>query len=123
MYEDVIQRLQSLGYNVLDSDVWLINFAIDKVTWTIKNECNIPEIPDGLRYVAVDMACGEFLFAKKGSGQELNFDVEAAVKTIKEGDTQITYGVADNAITLDGFITALKSSGMSQLVTYRRFVW
>lgn len=41
MYEDVIQRLQLLGYKVLDTDQWLIDFTIEKVTWTIKNECNV----------------------------------------------------------------------------------
>jgi hypothetical protein len=123
MYEDVVQRLQSLGYEVLEKDEWLINFAIDKVTWTIKNECNVPEIPDGLHFIAVDMVCGEFLFAIKGSGQLENFDVEAAVKSIKEGDTQITYAISDNSITLDGLIDSLIRTGRSQFVTYRRFVW
>ena len=126
MYEDVVKRLESLGYTVNgDQDVWLITFILEKVTDEIQNELNIGEtdIPDGLYYVAVDMICGEFLAAKKGSGQLTGFDVEEAVKQIKEGDTSITYAVADGAMTLDGLIYWLRIHGKSQFVTFRRFAW
>lgn len=123
MYEDVVQRLQSLGYTVLDTDQWLINFTIEKVTWTIKNECNVSSIPDGLHNIAVDMVCGEFLSAKKGSGQLTEYDVEEVIKSIKEGDTTITYAIGDGAVTLDRLINYLINCGKSQFVTYRRFVW
>ena len=123
MYDDVVKRLESLGYVVVDTDRWLVEFAIDKTENTIKNGCNVGTIPDGLHHVAVDMACGEFLFAKKGSGQLNDFNVEAAVKQIKEGDTSITYAIGDTSITLDGLIKWLIENGKPQFVTYRRFVW
>jgi hypothetical protein len=123
MPEDVISRLAAFGYAVTDADMWLINFIIGKVAETIKNECNVDEVPDGLRYVAVDMVCGEFLLAKQGSGQELGIDVEAAVKQIKEGDTQITYAIPDNSVTLDGLIDILRNGGRGQFAACRRFKW
>jgi hypothetical protein len=123
MYEDVIERLKSLGYEVNELDDWLLRFEINAVTQTIKNECNVTEVPDGLHFVAVDMICGKFLFAKKGSGQLDGFDVEAAAKSIKEGDTQVTYAISDTSITLDGLIGTLISAGKSQFTTYRRFAW
>ena len=123
MYEDVVERLQSLGYTVTNDDEWLIGFTIEKVTWAIKNTCNISQIPEGLKYIAVDMVCGEFLSAKKGSGQLTGFDTEEAVKQIKEGDTTITYAIGDGVITLDDLISHLINYGRSQLITYRRFVW
>jgi hypothetical protein len=124
MRESVIRRLESFGYVANPAaDGWLLGHVIDGVANEIKNSCNIDAVPDGLRQVAVDMACGEFLAAKRGGGQELNIDMEKAVKTIKEGDTQITYAVADDAITLDGLIRRLTSGGRPQFATYRRFVW
>jgi hypothetical protein len=123
MYEDVITRLQSLGYTVVDGDRYAIEFAIQKVTWTIRNECNVAEIPDGLHNIAVDMVCGEFLSVMKGSGRLPEFDVENAIKSIKEGDTQVTYAVSDMANPLNWLINYLMNYGKSQFITYRRFVW
>jgi hypothetical protein len=124
MFEDVVQRLASLGYTVDETaDTWLINFCIDKVTHTIKNTCNIDAIPDGLYQIAVNMVCGEFLFAKRGSGQLNDFDVESTVKSIKEGDTQVVYAIPDTSITLDSLIDWLRTNGQSEFYRYRRFVW
>jgi hypothetical protein len=123
MYEDVIERLQSLGYTVVDGDRYAIEFAVQKVTWTIRNECNVAEIPDGLHSIAVDMVCGEFLSMKKGTGQLPEFNVESAIKSIKEGDTQITYAVSDMANSLDWLINYLMNYGKSQFIKYRRFAW
>ncbi|MDR3090803.1 MAG: hypothetical protein LBU36_01205 [Clostridiales bacterium] len=123
MVEDVKNRLGTLGYTVSDADEWLLNFAIDKITWLIRNECNTAEIPEGLHFAAVDMVCGEVLFVKKRSGGLDGLEVPAAVKSIKEGDTAVTYAVSDDGVTLDGFISALKNSGAEQLARYRRFAW
>jgi hypothetical protein len=123
MRESVKSRLAFFGYVVETIDDWVLDFVIDKVENEIKNECNIDEIPAGLYQVAVDMAVGEFLFAKKGSGQALGIDAEAAVKSIKEGDTQISYAIPDTSITLDGMIDMLRHCGRGQLISYRRFVW
>lgn len=121
--EDVVQRLESFGYTASNLDCWVLQFVIEKVRSYIGNACNVPDVPDELHAVAVDRACGEFLFTKKAGGQLLDLEVEAAVKSIREGDTQVTYAVADDAVTLDGLIEALKSSGNSQLSAYRRLVW
>lgn len=123
MYEDVIARLQSLGYMVVDGDQYAVEFAIQKVTWTIRNECNVAEIPDGLHNIAVDMVCGEFLSIMKGSGRLSEFDVENAIKSIKEGDTQVTYAVSDMANPFDWLINYLMNYGKSQFIAYRRFAW
>lgn len=124
MHDAVEKRLQSLGYDVLPGDGWLINYTVEKVIYEIRNECNVGEVPDGLFYVAVDMACGEFLSAKKGSGQLEGFDTDAAIKSIKEGDTAITYAVADGAAAgLDALIGAMTNGNRAQLAAYRRIAW
>ena len=129
MYDDIVKRLESFGY-IADpvTDTWVILFLMDKVTNTIKNECNIYEIPAGLYQIAVDMVCGEFLKSKGATGQlaDTGINTEAAIKQIKEGDTSITYAVgedAKSAVTFDYLVDFLLNYGKSQFATYRRFIW
>ena len=65
MLDMVKERLQSFGYEIQDGDEIILNFSIQKVENTIKNDCNVSSVPDGLVNIAVDMAVGEFLTAKK----------------------------------------------------------
>ena len=60
MLDKVKERLRSFGYEVQDGDEAIIAFSIQKVENTIKNDCNVSSIPDGLENIAVDMAAGEF---------------------------------------------------------------
>jgi len=129
MYDDIVKRLESFGYSTDPTiDDWVIGFLIDKITNTIKNECNVDEIPAGLYQIAVDMVCGEFLKNKGSTGQLAGTAIktEAAIKQIKEGDTSITYAVAENsegAVAFDYLVDFLINYGKPQLATYRRLVW
>nr|DAP12281.1 MAG TPA: head to tail adaptor [Caudoviricetes sp.] len=129
MLERVKERLQSLGYTVKDSDDIAINFAMQKVENTIKNDCNISAIPDGLMNIAIDMVVGEFLMSKKtfAPNDLLNFNLDSAIKQIQEGDTNISFAVGEGSKTdeqrLDSFIDYLLSYGRDEFITYRRFRW
>lgn len=131
---DIIQRLASFGY-VVDTtegsmDLYVINFAINKVENHIKNSCNISTMPDGLHEVAVDMVCGNFLLEKKTlDADSLSYiNLDAAIKSIKEGDTQVEYAVGQDSSTtpearLNSFITYLIEHGEKDFVKYRDFAW
>lgn len=129
MLERIKERLQSMGYAVKDSDDIAINFAMQKVENTIKNDCNISAIPDGLMNIAIDMVVGEFLMSKKtfAPNDLLNFNLDAAIKQIQEGDTNISFAVGEGSKTdeqrLDGFIDYLLNYGRDEFITYRRFRW
>lgn len=129
MFERVKERLQSLGYTVKDSDDIAINFAMQKVENTIKNDCNISAIPDGLMNIAINMVIGEFLMSKKtfAPNDLLNFNLDSAVKQIQEGDTNISFAVGEGSKTdeqrLDSFIDYLLNYGRDEFITYRRFRW
>ena len=129
MLERVKERLQSLGYTVKDSDDIAINFAMQKVENTIKNDCNISAIPDGLMNIAIDMVVGEFLMSKKTFAPDdlLNFNLDSAIKQIQEGDTNISFAVGEGSKTdeqrLDSFIDYLLNYGRDEFITYRRFRW
>lgn len=130
--EDVKMRLISFGYNVDETegsiDLYIINHMINKVTNHIKNSCNISSIPEGLYEVAIDMVCGNFLKEKKimdpDSLSYINLDV--ALKSIKEGDTQIEYAVDSSSTPdakFDAFVNYLIEHGEKDFVTYRDFSW
>ena len=58
MQEQVKERLQAFGYEWQEGDEITLDFSVQKVENTIKNDCNVPAVPDGLMNIAVDMAVG-----------------------------------------------------------------
>jgi hypothetical protein len=125
LVESVLKRLDSFGYKVQESDALLVGFAIQKVENHIKNECNILEIPDGLLEIAVDMICGEFLFTKKQTGQlEIgDLDLNGAVASIKEGDTQVNFTGASDEDKVNTFLNYLMNNGKGDFICYRKMQW
>ncbi len=92
--DDVILRLQALGYNIDEGDNVALEYVINGTEQYIKNFCNISEIPDELYYVAVDMAAGTMLKTKHSIGINVckNIDFESdSIKSITEGDVSVTY--------------------------------
>jgi len=126
MLEDVKKRLESLGYIFVEDDAWVLGFIILKVEGHIKDQCNTLVVPEGLYQNAVDMVCGELLLGKKGSGQLTGFDLEAAVKSIQEGDTNVTFAFGSGSSTpeerLDGLINFLLHSEVNYS-SYRKIRW
>lgn len=125
-YESVLKRLDSLGYTFeVEHDGWMISFAIHKVEAKIKNDCNVPEIPEGLIPCAVDMVCGEFLLDKKQTGQ-LNLeglDLDGAISSIREGDTTVNFDTsATDEQKFNNFIAHLMD-GKGDFVCYRKMRW
>lgn len=127
MFEDVVERLESFGYEVTEVDSWMIEFLIQKVENSIKADCNINTIPEELHEIAVDMVVGEFLLNKKSRGQLEGFDLEAAVKQIHEGDTSVTFAIGDGSKTpeerLDELILYLMNYGKGKFAAYRCIKW
>lgn len=131
MLENVIERLASFGYSdVTDSDMVILDFAVKKVTSTIKNDINQQDIPEGLLCIAVDMVVGEFLSAKKAfSPDDLSsLDLSSeAVTELKEGDISVSLGVADGTQTdeqrLDALISRLLTYGRDEFSAFRRIRW
>lgn len=124
--EAVLKRLVSFGYHLKEDDGWVICFAMQKVENHIKNSCNTTDVPVGLFHVAVDMVCGEFLFAKKQTGKlELeDLDLGGAITQIHEGDTTVQF--ANGSSPEDGFnelLNILLHSGEGDFVCYRKLKW
>ncbi|MBS5822411.1 MAG: hypothetical protein KID00_00890 [Clostridium argentinense] len=126
-FTDVLLRLESLGYIIKVDDGWVISFSIQKIENTIKNECNVTLIPDGLYHTAIDMICGEVLFAKKQSGKLEGFNLDAALKSVQAGDTTVTYAFGAGSKTpeqrLDDLLSYLLTNGRGEFACYRRIKW
>lgn len=127
--EAVKERLESFGYEVKADDVSALAFCVGKVCSTIRNETNRKEVPEGLEHIAVDMAVGEFLNAKKTFAPDdlRNFDLSLAVKEIKSGDTNTVFAVGEGSATpeqrLTAFINYLLTYGKAELSSFRRIRW
>ena len=127
MREQVIAMLTALGVTGAAEDP-LLDMVLTNVQWRIKNLSNLSEIPEGLESLAVSMAVGEYLNMKKCSGQLEGFDLDAAaVKSIQEGDTNITFALGEGSSTpeqrLNSLIDYLINGRIGEIYRYRRLVW
>lgn len=127
MREKVVVMLTALGVAGAADDP-LLNIVLNNVQWRIKNLSNLSEIPEGLESLAVSMAVGEYLNMKKCSGQLEGFDLDAAaVKSIQEGDTNITFALGEGSSTpeqrLNSLIDYLINGRIGEIYRYRRLVW
>nr|DAN25494.1 MAG TPA: head to tail adaptor [Caudoviricetes sp.] len=124
--EDVKKSLKSVGYDVVDADLFLLEQSIEKVKSYIKNKINQNKVPEGLKHIWIDRSTGEFLYFKKSLNQlELNgLNFGRMAKEISEGDTKVVY--EDTKTTGDKFevyMTYLMTRGEDELLRYRRIVW
>ena len=129
MLEQAKERLESFGYDLKDGDKATLAFSIQKAENTIKNDCNVSEIPEGLKCIAIDMAVGEFLTAKKTfSPKDIEgMDLDLAVKQIQEGDTNTVFAIGEGSLTpeqrLNNLLNYLLTHGRDEFSCYRRLRW
>ena len=129
MLERVKERLESFGYALKDGDEVILTFSIQKVENTIKNDCNIPSIPDGLMNIAIDMVVGEFLTAKKTFSPDdiAGLDLDFAVKQIQVGGTNTVFATGEASLTpeqrLNNFLNYLLTHGRDEFACYRKLRW
>ncbi len=129
MLDMVKERLKSFGYELQEGDESALTFVVQKVENTIRNDCNTLSIPDGLVNVAVDMAVGEFLTAKKtfSPGSISGLDLDMAVKQIQTGDTNTVFATGEGSMTdeqrLNAFLNYLLTYGRDEFSCYRRLRW
>lgn len=123
------KMLRKLGYELKDVDEAVLAFSVQKAENTIKNDCNVHSVPDGLMNIAVDMAVGEFLMIKKTFSPDdiAGLDLDFAVKQIQEGDTNTVFAVGEGCMTaeqrLDSLLHYLLTHGREEFSCYRRIRW
>jgi hypothetical protein len=125
--ENVIDRLKQLGYVPSEEDYPHIDFELQKTLNYVVNYCNITTIPEILDLRIVDRICSDFLYYKKNSGSLEGFNYDAVIKSIKEGDTTISYAVGQGEDTpenrFDAFVKSLERGFDKWISPHRRIRW
>ena len=126
-YSKVVERLGSLNLIISPEDTLRIKHLISKVDGYTRTICNFTEtedLPTLITPAFVDEVVGEFLHEKVKSGL---LDVEAARKTIKEGDTSITYAYGDGSVApearLDSLVKGIENHYRTVIMRYRKISW
>ena len=124
--EDIIIRLEVLGYKYNDEDSNSIKSAAENTEQYIKNYCNISEIPKELYSTAVDMAAAAMLKTKLSTGDEVcsNIDLDSeGIKSITEGDISVTYSESGGLVNRYAKLIDSLLSRKSELIRYRKLRW
>jgi len=126
--QNVEKQLNILGIDTdskLKDEIYLL---LPKVEMTIKNYCNISEIPDCLKFVFCDILCGHLLLFRKNSNrleiENINFNLSE--KSIQEGDTKVEFN-SDGCLTdeqrFDRLIDNLINYRKAELISQRCIKW
>ena len=125
--QEVIARLGYLGYEVTEEDYSHIDYELLKTHNYVMNYCNITTIPEILNPRIIDRVCSDFLYYKKNSGGLDGFNYDAVIKSIKEGDTTITYAVGQGEDTpenrFDNYVKSLERGFDKWCTPHRRLTW
>lgn len=125
--EDIVKRLNQLGYVATDSDYEQVDFELEKIVNYTLNYCNVNEVPAIIYPRLIDRVCSEFLYYKKNSGSLGGFNYDAVIKSIKEGDATITYAVGQGEDTpenrFDSFVKQLERGYDKWCTPHRRLRW
>ena len=123
--EDALNWLKFYGYIASAEDDFALDFVIAQEERYIKNYCSLPDVPEELRYCLVDMCVGRFLQHKKTTGKLEGFNLDAAVSSIKEGDSTVSFdtSVPTDDQRLDMLIAYLTRRNRGELNKFRRLKW
>lgn len=125
--QDIIDRLMQLGYIATEADHVQIDFELKSITNYVMNYCNITTIPEIVDPRIIDRVCSDFLYYKKNSGSLEGFNYDAVIKSIKEGDTTLTYAVGQGEDTpenrFDAFVKTLKNGFDKWITPHRKVRW
>lgn len=128
MREKALTILNALGVTGAGDDP-LFDFIVGTVTQALLNLTNQSSLPEGLINMAAYRVAGQYLAVLKGSGKLdlTSVDLDAAVKQIQEGDTNVSFAIGAGSSTpeqrLDGLISAMISCGEREINRFRKLVW
>ena len=124
--ETIKERLQSMGYECVESDDFAIQYTIRDVEQYILHFCNISEVPACLESAWIDIVCGKFLNTKKSMGQLSSIHFEPLLRSIRDGDTTVEYNnsyMSDPETFFTNFVNQLINGHNGELLSHRRIKW
>ena len=124
---NIVTRLGQLGYDATEADYPAIEFTLNSIVNYTLNYCNITEVPEIVEPRLTDRVCADFLFYKKNSGSLEGFNYDNVIKSIKEGDTTLTYAVGQGEDTpenrFDNFVKKLERGYDKWITPHRCIRW
>lgn len=124
---DVLDFLKDIGYTTTETDEDIVERLLWSTESTIKNQCNISELPTDLDNVVIIRTCGAFLRLKGATGDlTTTFNINAAYKKIVEGDVTVELATSDSTSPqkqLSDYIKALEGYGKRDIVAFRKVRW
>lgn len=128
--DQVMGRLKNFGLTVDESDRDTIQFELDLILDYTVNYCNLSsrdEIPTIFDKRIIDRVCSEYLMKQKNAGNLKDFNYDAVIKSIKEGDTTYTLGTSNDGETpesrFDDFVNYLQRGYDKWICKIRRLRW
>lgn len=116
--ENIVALKLGSGYEATEE----IDLAIKQAEQTIKNYCNIDEVPEDLAFVCADMAVDIILGKGVPSlGDNLEAETSAPIKALTLGDMKIEYDnvAKEHTVNLDRLVM----NYVDQLNGFRRMTW
>ena len=124
---NIVTRLEQLGYEATEADYSSIEFTLNLIINYTMNYCNIDKIPEIVEPRLIDRVCCDFLFYKKNSGSLEGFNYDTVIKSVKEGDTTLTYAVGQGEDTpesrFDACVKKLERGYDKWITPHRRLRW
>lgn len=108
---EILKRLLGIPDGEKDG---ILEFALNDAEETVKNYCNLEEIPMGLEHTVLRMAMD--IYRNEQFGDD---SVPVTVKSISEGDTSTSFGTVESS----GYAQTLLKNYQKQLNRYRKVVF
>ena len=122
LLEDAELHLAAYGYNdITGANLITLRNIVKRTVPSICNQCNVPEMPGGLYYVALDRICGQYLQQDIGCMQMNTEGTDRPVQSISEGDTSITF--SSDMSRAEALLQQLLTSGEDEIAKYKRLAW
>jgi len=93
--EHVQKRLGELGMVPPEQDEALLATMLQGARRYLLARIGQDELPEDAEVIVVDIAAGEYLLWRQGKGDLDGFEAEYAIRQMSQGDTSITYAVAN----------------------------
>lgn len=122
--DEVKKVLNKIGVDEVDDYLLELSFNFKKRE--LLNFLNTDKVPERLEYLLLKMAVCDYLsfsYSNKLLPEKFNFS--KAVKSIKEGDTQVDFSTKalSDEEKFAGYINDLKTSWMVEAVGERKIRW
>ena len=89
------KRLGELGIVPPEQDVALLTTMLQGAKRYLQARIGQDALPEDATAIATDIAAGEYLLWRQGKGDLDGFEAEHAIRQMSQGDTSITYAVAN----------------------------